>query len=417
MKRIIVCLVLLLAISLAFCDLRLVGTSITFLQGDLGKGYPRLAEVLAILASVVFFLISFTKKTCSEKIRIGRDLFLLCGLIMFGFALFKPFFLNYLRSVCLIPTLFFISVINLDISDKLLGLLFKIIYSIISISAIFVIISPFIDLGVSTFYIDEFDSTAQRYIGYGSSLPYQACFNLLAIPLFFYLQRKDKSKLWNYLQISMLVLNVAAIVLTGARTAYLIAIVLFLFYSKSWRKNLNINSAILIVLIAGVAIYYVGDILSSILNYRHGVDLSHRDEVWLIGIKLVLTNPILGIQNFFEDGKQFGQIVAHVQCGYFEILFWGGFLALTLYLSSFAMFYSVLKPHKDLKVCFIGTMLVFLIFMITEILIYSVQDYYLLLLIIGLLLANYQTKMRHYTLALKTYEEYYICRRAWKPNV
>lgn len=393
MKAIIPVLILLLTFSLAFADVRLVGLSLAYLPGELGAGYPRLAEVLAIVSSFVFLLNRNKNNLTNPLIMSGTRMFFLCSLIMTLFAMFKPTFFIYLRSSCLIPMLLFVSTIKLRVDEKSLVRLMRIIYFVISFSAIFVVINPFIDLDVQKFYIYSEDSEVQRYVGFGSSLPYQACFNLCAIPLYFFLKKKECSNKWLLLLLSSLSLNIMAIILTGARTAYIILLILLFYYRGSWIHLFSRKSLIIVIIVAVISIYNMQDSLLNILNNRHFTDLSSRDVVWIIGLKLILLHPILGIQNFFVEGKELGHVVAHVQNGFFEMAFWGGLFALFFYLTAFLNYYRAIRKNRYLRGGFTGILLIFLLFMLSEILIYSIQDYYLILLILGLFLANRQTNL------------------------
>lgn len=391
MNRIITILILFTALSLAFCDVRVSGASLAYMPGNLGAGHPRLAEVLALLSTIIVFIFVVKNKQRNSEVKNGRKFFFICFLLMAIFALFKPAYMSYLRSACFIPTIYFLAISSINITEEQLVKLFKIILVVISVSAVFVVISPYFDLGVQRFYIDIHDDTAQRYLGFGTSLPYQAAFNLCAIPLYHYLFDKEKDKVWKTLLIGMLILNLAAIILTGVRTAYIIIILLVIYYYNYWKKYISTGVLIPIIIVGIIAFYYVGTSITRVFSYRNEANLAGRDVVWLIGIQLIITHPVLGIQDFFKDGRAFGSVIAHVQNGFFEIAFWGGLLALILYVTSFWYFYLAVKKKHDLKKLYVSIMIIFFIMMNSEILFYSVQAYYLILMIVGLLLANYQT--------------------------
>ena len=394
MKKITNLLILLLTLSCAFCDLRFTGTTILYLPGELGAGKPRLAEVVAILASIYFLLIGFPNHFVNKKLRNARNFFFICSMLMALFALSKPFFLNYLRSACIIPTMLFVSLLNINVNDKQLLLLFKIIFGVITVSAFFFFFCPYVDLGVAQFYTYSGEEIAQRYIGFGLSLPYQACFNLCAIPLFFYLHEKSDITVMKIILLLFLSCNVIAVILTGTRTAYLTLLVLAWYYKSSWIKYMHgRNIIILLVVIVAISIYDSEELMET-FSARHEASLSGRDIVWKIGIMLILSHPIYGIQNFFVDGKEFGHVIAHVQNGFFEMAFWGGVFSVIFHLISLAKFYKSTSEVYDIKHCFAGLLIIYIIFMMSEILFYSVQNYFVFLLLWGLLIANYQYRQR-----------------------
>ena len=182
MKKIYILLITLLAISTAFSDLRLVGLSVQFMPG-IGAGHPRLVEVISILCIITFL-------PFYRRLHIKGIIYIFV-ILMLLFAAFKPFYMDYFRSSCLVPMLLLASLINLRITNQDLRILFQIVYCVITISSFFVIISPYVDLGVSIYYADAMDSRVQRYVGFGQSLPYQACYSLLAIPVFYYIQQGE----------------------------------------------------------------------------------------------------------------------------------------------------------------------------------------------------------------------------------
>ena len=378
-KYITLLLIILLTFATAFPHFRMVGFNVQFMYGE-GAGYPRLVEIVAILCIITLF-------PHSRKMRIKNYIYGFVFLL-FVFALFKPFYMEYFRSACLIPSLLLAAFLNLKITDKEMKLIFQIIFYVITLSSFFVIISPYVDLGVSVYYADARDSSIQRYIGFGQSLPYQACYSLSSIPVFYYLQQQKLGLFRRNLNMLFLMVNVVAAILTGARTAFIILAVLVLFYYRMWRHIVSISYLVGIAVVGFLFYSYYTDLIHNTFSSRGEMNLAGRDAVWSIAIQLVLEHPIFGIQNFFVDGKQYGMVIAHVQNGFFEIIFWGGIFALILYVIIFGKLYKLVKPLSTNTYCFIGVMVIFLIFMLSEILFFSVQAYYLIIIICGLLAAN-----------------------------
>lgn len=379
MSKFISLLIFLLVFATAFADFRLVGFGVQFLPHE-GVGYPRLAEVVAILIIMMLF-------TRNRNMRIQYYIYGFVFLLLL-FGLFKPFYMSYFRSACLIPSLLLAALLNLKITNKEMERLFQIIFYVITLSSFFVIISPYIDLDVSVYYADAYDSSIQRYIGFGQSLPYQACYSLSSIPVFDYLRQKKNSTFRRNLEVLFLWVNIVAVILTGARTAFIILIVLALFYYRSWRRVVSIGDVIGIAATIFLFGFYYTDLILNTFASRGEMNLAGRDLVWKIAILLVLDHPLLGIQNFFIDGRQYGNVVAHVQNGFFEIIFWGGIFALILYVMIFWKLYKLIKPISANAYSFMGMMLIYVIFMFSEILFFSVQAYYLIVIICGLLAAN-----------------------------
>ena len=379
MKKIFTILLTVLALAVAFADVRLYSGGILFIQGDAAAGYPRAAEVIAILV-ILFSAIRF--RINSIKVQ-----FYLYILFLFAFASFKPYYMGYFRTACLIPTLLFTGILNFRVNKEELVRFFTIIFCIISFSSSFVIISPFIDLGVEVYNVDIFDSDAQRFIGFGQSLPYQAAFSLMSIPLFFYLIDTSKG-IKRTLLFALVAFNALAVVMTGARTAFGILFVLVLYYNREWRRLISPKYFVVLAIVAIVISVYFGHILFASITGRSDAGLSERDTVWIIAILLILTHPILGIQSFDKEGRQFGDVVAHSQNGFFELMFWGGLLSFILYWVTIYKCYILNKIDKQNKRCFMGVLIIYMIFSVTEILFFSVQAYYLIVIVLGLLTAN-----------------------------
>ena len=376
-KKIQLFLIYLLIFSTICVDLRLSGKSLVYAPGDLGLGLPRLTEFLSIL----FICVSFLKLKLTKRIHI---LILFSIALMSLFAMYKPFYSNYLRVAILLPMLLLLCLTQIKINkDQFLNLLYALFYSA-SISSFFVLISTHFDLGVSHFYADI---DVERYVGFGQSLPYQACYSLMSIPLFVFLQKMTIHKFINIINIVCIFINIMAIFLTGARTAYIILALLFLLYYKTMIKNIKAWHFIVIgiIIIYLVGLYY--DTIIGVLFARNKIELAGRDEVWLISIQLILSNPIFGISDYFEEGKQFGNVLAHSQNGFFEILFWGGIGGFVLLMSVYLKIYNSYKGVYVLKQLCQGVFLVFVFFMMTEILFFSVQAYFQFILIGGLVYA------------------------------
>ena len=379
MKRIGTILITLLVFAVAFADVRLTPSGFIFIKGDDAAGYPRTAEVIAIMV-ILFSIIKF--RINSIKIQF----YLYCSLL-FVFASFKPYYMGYYRSACLVPTLLFTGLLNFRVTKEYLRKLFIIIFYIISFSSTFVIISPFIDLGVEIYNVDIYDSDAQRFIGFGQSLPYQALFSLMSIPLFFYIIDFSKG-IMRTLLFALVLFNTLAVVMTGARTAFGILFVLFLYYNKEWRRLISPKYLVVIgVVIITISVYF-GHILLVSLIGRNDAGMSERDTIWFIALLLILTHPILGIQDFDKEGRQFGNVVAHSQNGFFELIFWGGLLSFILYWLTLYKCYILNKIDKQNKRCFMGVLIIYMIFSVTEIIFFSVQAYYIIVIVLGLLTAN-----------------------------
>lgn len=379
MKKFVSLLIYLLTFATAFVDLRMVGLQVKFLPNE-GAGYPRLAEIVAILCIMTLF-------PQYRHLRFKYYIYVFVLLLLF-FALFKPFYMGYFRSACLIPSLLLAALLNLRITDKNMERMLQIIFYVITFSSFFVIISPYLDLGVAIYYADAYDSSIQRYIGFGQSLPYQACYSLSSIPIFYYLRQQKTGTFRRNLEVLFLAVNVVAVILTGARTAFIIMALLAILYYRSWRHIVRIGYLIGIAVVVFIFGVYYTDLIHNTFVARSEMTLAGRNVVWQIAIQLVLDHPLFGIQNFFIDGKQYGIVIAHVQNGFFELLFWGGIFALILYMVIFWKLYKLIKPISTNANSFIGVMLIFMIYMFSEILFYSVQAYYLIIILCGLFAAN-----------------------------
>lgn len=375
-------LVILIASTIAV-DLRLSGISIVYVPGIAGAGLPRCCEIIALLMFVMS--LHFWKST-----KLNRYI-ILFTLVMTVFSLFKPEFMAHWRSNILIPSLILLSVSNQKMDDKKLYKIMLLMYVCISISSLLVILSTRIDFGVAQFWADA-DNGVERYLGFGQSLPYQACYSLFAIPIYGYLQNTKYDgllmKLYKYGTLVALLVNIVAIVLTGARTAYVILFVLGIIYFKNLKKKLTFWHILIAV---GVFTYYVinyQDLIMAEFTSRNSSNLAGRDEVWYIAAMLILFNPILGIRSFSVEGREFGSTIAHCQNGFFEICFWGGIFMLVLYLYIGKKIYDKNKFVPTNHAVGKGLVLIFVLFMMSEILFYSDQAYYPFMILLGALYSN-----------------------------
>lgn len=388
MKKLQIFILYLLIISTICVDLRVVGTTVAYRPAELGLGLPRLTELLAAL----FICVSIFNVKLDKFSRLILSYIFLMSL----FALFKPFYFNYWRSALIIPTMLLYCISHLKINKPQFFNILYVIFFSASISSLLVILSTKIDLGVAHFWANS-DDGIERYIGFGQSLPYQACYSLMGIPLFVYLQKNNTIKTLAIINIICLFLNIMAIFLTGARTAYIILALLFLLYYRALLKNVKIWHIIVVLILL---IYLLGaywELIQNVLFARSEMELAGRDQVWIIAIKLIMSHPILGINNFFIEGREFGNVIAHSQNGFFEVWFWGGIVGFILCM---AMYYNLYKGHRGdlfIKELSRGVFVVFLVYMITEILFFSVQAYYQFIIISSTVYAYARLKNKFVT--------------------
>ncbi len=373
-------ILLTLIISTICVNLRLVGMRIMYLPDELSHGYPRLVELCAI----IFIIMGLFKKD-SYNFKWNVILYT----ILFSLIVaFKPYFFPYLRTSVIIPGLLLASTMTYTMKPKNVDMVLLVLYIVITIGSFFVLLSTKVDLGVKIYWAD---STTQRYVGFGQSLPYQACYSLYAIPLFVYFIKNRYFEYQAYINILMLMINVVAIIMTGARTSYIILIIMGLYYLKNIKGKYMKKYFWPLLLISLWFIYEHHDMITNMWIARNDENIATgtgRFEVWYYAILINLSNPLFGIDNYWESVREYSKNVPHVQNGYLELMFMGGIPLFGYVVYIIRKMYNEISKDTSYSSIINGIMIIFLIFMMSEIIQYSSQAFYPFIIIFGLLFAN-----------------------------
>ncbi|BEG97881.1 O-antigen ligase family protein [Bacteroides sedimenti] len=396
MKKLLFLLLYLLILLTAFVDLRLVGWSFIYLRGDLAKGYPRLIEIVSFLVIFIGLLVSIFDKRKVLKNKLYIDFLTISlsfVLYMFVFTLFKDYYSAYFRSVIFVPILLITVFSQLKLSEQEVSKCLFFLYIVITLSSLLVNLNPFVDFNLPVYNIDEYNSSIQRYGGFGQSLPYQAFYTLIGCCFFFLCTQKSSPiKIKPILNLAFFFCNIVALLLLGSRTAYIIFLFLIIANYKCILKTFfNLKTLLFIIVLIFIFRHSLINVLETTFFARADFNtLADRDVVWYISLLLIIKSPILGIQNYFEEGKLLGyNVLAHSQNAYFEIIFWGGVGALFIYVFMFKKIYRIVKLSAPEYLRFFGQVLiVFAIFGVTEIIFYSVQVSITLSIISGLLISK-----------------------------
>ena len=370
------------------------------------SGYPRLIEVEGLLCSCfIFFYLLFFKnclhQKCDHELKSILSVFIWIFLLMSFFALFKPYYQIIYRTSCLIPFFVFLSIVlfltsykNDELKKKMVDFLFLFFYIVITLSALVVVLSVFIDLGGK--YIDTYEGdNTLRLCGWGQDVSYQSCYCLWGICFgLYYMEKKGTGIAGRIINISAIMLNICATLLTGAKTGYFVLLFLcFLNIRKIWKTLLLMGIVLLIYLSC-----FENTLWDSIINLfvarTTTTGMSLRNEVWSDDMSIFLSSPIWGVNSYEEAAKGLGiHLLAHSQSSYFELLFWGGIPLLVFeiifYIKSWKM---ILLKKNDISKDASSFFLVFLFFSMTEILFFSVQCYYSFLVILALMLTYPSTE-------------------------
>lgn len=388
MPKFVKYLILILFLGCACVDLRIGGTGIFFAGGDnsTGGGHPRLVEVLMAISCVILF---FNLKDYNRENRSISVLVALFMVLILSFSFFKPMYWSYARNSCFIPYSFFILLIGYRINKEQVYKILKFFFFITCISSFFVCINPYIELPVTRFYISATDASLQRYLGFGQGLPYQAFFSLIGVCLFPYLW-KNFSKPERFLGIFALLINCSAVLITGARTALLAIIIVLLINLKSFFSVLG--KWCILFFIVGLPLFFTQfwSVISGIFSTREGMEEGAlgRLAIYKQYLTMLMENPIWGSSNPFEDLEKYGGALAHAQNSLIELFCWGGIFAPCLYC---VIFIVICKKNstKDtfLRKSALSIIISFAILSTTEIMFYSAQANYALLIVLGIILA------------------------------
>lgn len=394
---------LLICLTMAV-DLRYGGGISVFYNRDelVTSGYPRFIELVGLACACFLFFCSFFKKTNQYALsqQNNRDLnsvllvFLWIFLLMSVLVIFKPHYQGVYRTCCLIPSVFFLSFVlflmsfeNSEFKKKIIDTYFLLLYIVITLSALVVVLSVSIDLGGKKIDTYEGDNVF-RICGWGQDVSYQSCFCLWGFCFGMYYAEKEIGVTKKILNLLAIMLNICAIILTGAKTGYLILVLLFVLNSKKTGKLFLLMSIALLIYLACFDRMLWNNI-SGLLSVRTtNINMSYRDTVWLNDLKIFLYSPLWGINDYQDVARELGlSLVAHSQSSYFELLFWGGFPLFFLQSMFYYKSWKLIRSKKNaLSNNVTSFFLVFLLFSTTEILFFSVQCYYSFLALLALML-------------------------------
>ena len=383
-------------------DLRLVHWSTILLTHEqLDPPAPRMIELWCVFIVFIAALFYITPSRTSDiapegKIRLMRINTAIIGFFLLAslFCFFKPSYMKIWRSAILLPSALLMSTIYIcgrlpnDARRHFALSLLLFSYLAISFSSLIVILSPFADIGGQSHLIYG-HAVVRRYMGWGQDVAYQSCYSLfgLCFGMFYFLRTRG---LRRFVNIILIVLNLYAMLFTGARTGYVALVVLGIIYSIKYPR-------LLIGVIPGWIVFMLlrnliaADTLDQLLRERiiYNTSMSLRDVVWTSNLKLFLSSPIFGVDNYAAALSELGiSAIAHSQSAYFELLFMGGIFLLAAYCNMYRLIFRYLRDTLGEYWLPAWTcLLVFAIFSMTEILFYSVQCNLSFSIIVGLLIA------------------------------
>ncbi|MBI5663324.1 MAG: O-antigen ligase family protein [Ignavibacterium album] len=363
-------------------------------------GYPRVIEIVAI----IFIFLNIK----NIKIKFLNILIFLFLLLITIALIFHGGFSDVWRSGFLIPLLTFIILQSVHINWYSTQKIIQLVNLVGLISGIIIIVQIFLPNIFYTIPIyDAYVEVGRRYAGLGQSHAYQSFVQITAfITCLFSLNIKSFKKNRNlYFSIIRILIILISIILTGSRTGYIISLIIifmFLLSTKSIVRKKIIFSTIYFMVVSATLFFNQLNILIfeifNLLKYRSEFDLFNRSEIWEQAFIVAINNPILGVNNFISASNSLGfRPYAHEQNGFLAIANYAGIFAFFLYLliigNIFQPFMSNKIDNKPINFLMIALFINYFLFMMTEIIVASIQAQILFFIVTGVIF-NYSLNMK-----------------------
>ncbi|GLI36458.1 hypothetical protein DAMNIGENAA_38910 [Desulforhabdus amnigena] len=256
--------------------------------------------------------------------------------------------------------------------------------------------------------IEIYDISSQkvgyRYAGLGNSYAYESAYLWIGVStvLGILFQKLKPKQMLFYLLITVIIFISA--IFTGARTGYVAGFItsIYALYKNNLIRNIkNVVVTILIFTIFVGMIFTInkeflsGGIISTLSGRLQLED--NRLRAWIDGLTVALSSPVIGVGNYQSAASSQGIVtIAHEQNGFIALINYSGILSFILYIFILLKIFQYLtNPHSRFDVLSTAlinislyTMIIYIIFMMTEIMYTSGQIQIIIFIIFGITL-NY----------------------------
>lgn len=404
-------LIIILVVLCGWPELRLSTGGLVYTQFSEGmtvsiKGYPRAIELITVL---LFFLSipTILKNILNEKYLL---IFIGCLIMIALVRVYHGTWFDDLRAGIIIPMLAFLAVNSYPLGVKKFKTILVIIQLATISSCVFMILQPLYGINLDN---DAYMAVAPsighyRYVGLGQSLAYQSAYLLysLSISIACALNREDKIN--QILAFISIAIGMPALLLTGARTGYISAIlmILYVLYVLIFRGLVSprktIGAIILVLFMMVLSLVYLQPAIDTFVFRASVINTGYRLLAWENALDVIYNNPFLGVANYLHSIKLLRlNMIAHAQNTYLGLAIYAGVIcAITYFLCLFKLF-SLIKDNKEKiigKSFSFSTarnliLINFMVFSFSEILTSSVQAQLVLFLILGILHSHKKTEI------------------------
>ncbi len=345
-------------------------------------GYPRLVELLCI-AFVAVHAIFVYREWKYVRVLPVAGLFLI---IITAVRIYHGGGWDQLRSGFAIPILLFLALASYKMTHGKFILFVSLFITVSILSGLIILFQPLLvfELPISPVYRGDV-SVAFRYAGLGQGYAYQSAYLLIGLSLSLAMIFQMENKFLRVLSAINIPIGLIAVIMAGARTGYVAAIVLI---ALSVWLNLKIGKMklipVILAIIMTIVILQFSDIAGSAMEtllWRSNIEDSRIDS-WVPAINVATEWPIIGVPDYFTAAESLGlNPPAHEQNGFLGIIIFAGVPALIVYVAfwrGIIKYTNFLRKYRYSVECamwhaLIYSISVYVVFLMTELVNTSVQ--------------------------------------------